>query len=134
MADKFSVDVRGLKEVQAIMMKLGRKAPGALGGALFREGERIIGAAKEEVPVDTGNLRASGHVQLPEIGLTSASVEAGFGGPAADYALIVHEDMEASHKTGGPKYLERPFNEAVKTMDSRIAKDLRKALPEVTGR
>ncbi len=34
------------------------------------------------------------------------------GGPAVDYAFIVHEDMNAKHKVGEPKYLERPFLEA----------------------
>jgi hypothetical protein len=49
----------------------------------------------------------------------------GFGGPAAKYAIIVHEDLNAHHVTGSAKYLEIPFKQAVKGMAKRIADGMR---------
>lgn len=98
---------------------------------LYTQGERIMLRSKMLVPVVTGNLRASGHVKLPVIAGTRAMVELGYGGPAARYALAVHENPRAG-KTGGVspakgfiqggrykryatsgqwKYLEQPFLE-----------------------
>jgi hypothetical protein len=145
-APKFHVTIHGLPKVKKALKALGAKGPKALGGALFREGEGIMGDSKEKyVPVDLGNLKSSGHVQHPKITSNGASVELGFGGPAAPYALAVHENPR-SGKTGGVspsgaqyktwskvgqwKYLETPYKEHLKGMDNRIAADLRKKLPE----
>lgn len=143
-APKLTVDVKGLKETQAVLKKLGDVGPILLAESLFKEGERIMGDSKENyVPVDSGNLRSTGHVELPKISGSKVTVELGYGGPAAAYALAVHENQRAG-KTGGVspqgkpyktwakvgqwKYLETPFKQAVKGMDSRIAKDLKKKL------
>lgn len=45
-----------------------------------------------------------------------------FGGEAEDYALIVHEDLEAHHATGQAKYLESVINESTPYMAERIGK------------
>lgn len=150
MARFFSVKVTGMRETQAALKKLGKKAPKALGKALFREGERIIGKAKspENVPVDTGNLRSSGHVQLPKFTSKAVIVELGFGGPAGTgnqgstnskdvgYALVVHEDLRGvvprPGGVGRAKYLEIPFNEALSAMDQRLASDLKREIKEAS--
>jgi len=48
-------------------------------------------------------------VNDPIIGDTAASVRLGFGGPAAPYAVLVHEDLTKRHKVGQAKYLEIPL-------------------------
>lgn len=86
---------------------------------LTRIAETVMTASKRDyVPVDTGALRASGFVeqavQLP----TGAYISFGFGGPAAPYAAIVHEDLAAHHPVGSAKYLEIPLRAHVQGMES----------------
>lgn len=133
------VSVSGAKEVQARLRALGGESAEAAGTVLYRLGEEIMADAKQLAPVMDGHLRASGHVDLPVVEGTAVVVQAGFGGPAAPYALSVHENPRAG-KTGGfsPsgkrykkwakvgqwKYLETPF----KALAPRAAERLRAAL------
>ena len=134
-APAFQVKVTGLPKVMKALKQLGDKGPKAMGGALFREGESIIGDSKERfVPVVTGNLKSSGHVQKPKINSNGASVELGYGG-SAPYALAVHENpnagkTETGSRVGEWKYLETPYKQHLKSMDERVAKDMRTQLPE----
>jgi hypothetical protein len=52
------------------------------------------------------------------------------GGGTVDYALIVHEDLEAFHRVGQAKYIESVLNESKRSMPARIAKriDLKKVV------
>lgn len=142
-APKFHVTVSGLPQVKKALKQLGDKGPKVMGGALLREGESIMGDSKEKyVPVSrglpsSGNLKSSGHVQKPKITGKGASVELGFGGPAVAYALAVHENPNTGKtgtvhgsQVGEWKYLERPYKEHLKSMDGRVAKDMKKQLPE----
>jgi HK97 gp10 family phage protein len=88
---KLNVDIEGLDKMVHAMGALGKKGPMAMGAALWKEGERIMAKSKELVPVDMGTLRASGHVTLPQVTETGASVTLGYGGAASDYAVYVHE-------------------------------------------
>lgn len=122
MADGFNIRVDGLDRLRARLARIAD--PVRVAAAVYQGGERIMAAAKPLVPVDTGTLRASGFVELPKIAGGSISVELGFGGPAAPYALAVHENPR-SGQTGGRspqgakyphyaatgqwKYLETPF-------------------------
>lgn len=88
---KLKIDIDGIERMTSAMNALGTKGPLAMGAALWKEGERIMAKSKELVPVDMGTLRASGHVTLPTITPTGASVTLGYGGAASDYAVYVHE-------------------------------------------
>lgn len=153
MPKMFSIRRRGLTKAVAAMKKAGSKGPKAMGSGLFIEGERIMTVSKgKEVPVASGNLRSTGHVEPPHFGVSGPSVRLGFGGPAAAYALAVHENPRAG-KTGGvspsgkpyprtkggkglwakvgkSKYLEDPFNRAKKGMDGRLARRIGQSMPE----
>ena len=83
----------GAEQMKATLAKLGADAPRAAGAALYQEAERIMARAKEMTPVDMGPLWTSGHVQLPKLTATAATVVMGFGGAAAPYALYVHEGI-----------------------------------------
>lgn len=94
----------------------------ALASALFQEAEIIMTAAKQDfVPVDTGALRASGFVEPPLLTPTGASITLGFGGPAAPYAVIVHEDLTKRHPVGQAKYLELPVKARLAGMPAVLA-------------
>lgn len=117
------LDMEPLREALAA---LGAAAAPAAARALYQEAERIMTASKEIVPVLTGALRASGVVLLPEVSATNVSVELGYGGPAAPYAVYVHENVMARHKEGQQaKFLERPMLEAAEGMEGRLADALR---------
>ena len=64
--------------------------------------QKVLHLAKEKVPVDTGNLRDSGHLEE-----TQDSAVAVFDAP---YALYVHE-MDLHHERGERKYLENALME-----------------------
>jgi len=82
----------------------------AAASALYQEAELIMTAAKTDyVPVDTGTLRASGFVELPTVTERGATIQFGFGGAAAPYAVVVHEDLTKRHTVGQAKYLELPL-------------------------
>lgn len=112
--------VIGLTETMQALEAFGDAAAHELIGALYREAERILADSRQEVPVDTGALRNSAHVErLPN------GAEAGYGGTAIPYALRQHEDLTFYHTVGKPKYLEDPFKRHASDMDTRIAQELR---------
>ena len=95
--------------------------------------------AKLQTPVDTGNLRASGHVTEPEIVNDSwLTVTLGFGGPAGSgsgqnqdvgYAVYVHEDLSKHHPIGHAKFLELPMLDWGRRMEQVLADELRAVFP-----
>lgn len=118
--------------ISQILEQYGEKAAAALGNGLYREAAGILAASRPLVPVDTGALRASGYVTEPVQEGNLLVVEVGYGGtaskinpktgePSGKYALMVHENLEAFHKVGMAKYLEIPFNAAVRGMGARLA-------------
>lgn len=91
--------------------------PTGLVAALFQEAEIVMTVSKREyVPVDTGALRASGHVEPPLRTAHGGAVTLGYGGPSAPYAVIVHEDLTKRHPVGGAKYLELPLRARLQGM------------------
>jgi hypothetical protein len=98
---------KGTPQVQEQLRQVALAVPGGIRRALREWAERVMSLSKSQyVPVDTGALRASGFVEGPD---QTGTVTLGFGGVAAPYAVIVHEDLQARHLVGGPKYLEQPL-------------------------
>lgn len=106
---------RRLQELRRAMM-----AKGAQG--LFEAGNMIVTEAKRRVPVDLGALKGSGYVTAPTATPGGTNVEVGFGGPAAGYAIYVHEDLSAHHPVGEAKYLERAVEAKAPAAFAHIAK------------
>lgn len=127
MAGKFTFQLKNIKKFNKKLNKIQQRMMGTvLEKHLFQEGEGIMAQSKEMVPVNVGTLRSSGHVQLPKRTVNQVSVTMGYGGPAAGYAVKVHEDMQAFHKVGGAKYLSLPFNQAIRGFAKRLAVRLKK--------
>jgi hypothetical protein len=105
----------------------------AAAASLYQSAEAVMTSAKEEyVPVDTGALRDSGFVELPEIDGSNVLVTMSFGGPAVDYAVIVHEDMTARHPHGGgPKYLQQPLEQRLDEINNKLIEDMNRAMEEL---
>ncbi len=123
---KIAIDFKGGESVMRALRLLGEKAPDAMGSALYQEGNDILRASKELVPVRDGPLKGSAHIQGPFINGSEVSVEIGYGGAASEYAEVQHEELSYYHKPPTQaKYLEQPFHEAVESgMDQRIAHKL----------
>lgn len=96
-----------------------------------------IGARADElVPFDTGTLSRSQTTSVEVTG-TTITGEIAYGGPAAPYALVQHEDVSLSHppksKGGapvapgqgrGPKYLEFPARQVGKRAEKIMARSV----------
>jgi hypothetical protein len=110
----------------------GDKARTAGARALRTVAELIMTDAKRITPVEHGNLRNSGHVQdVKEIG-DRLEVALGFGGPAAPYAIYVHERMDLRHKAGtSAKFLERPMLAWASKIEAQMASLIRGELEAV---
>lgn len=139
----FTVEVTGVSEVLKNLKLMGDSATKAAKAAIYQEAEEIMTKSKRLVPVDTGALKSTGIVELPKEEGNVVSVTLGYGGPAAPYALAVHENPRAGRtggvspqgkpykhyaQTGQWKYLEQPAAEAQAGMDARIAARIRGAI------
>jgi hypothetical protein len=96
----------------------------AVGQALQAEAEIEKTESMRRTPVDTGNLRATHTVHRADLTGSVISVTISVGGPAAPYALRVHEDLAMFHPVGQAKFLESTLKESAPFMAQRIARRL----------
>lgn len=126
-------EIEGLEQAVANVWEYGLEGPKAMGRALYAEALLIMAVAKKLTPVRYGFLRASGRVDVPQITLSTISVEMGFGGPAGTgnlgetnkqdvgYALPVHENLSAHHPVGQAKFLEQPALSMAANLEKNLA-------------
>lgn len=117
-----TVQIAGLDRVLDQLANIASAMPTLAQDALTVEAELIMTEAKRRTPVLTGALRSSG-VVLPLDGEIGATLT--FGGPAAPYAVYVHENMEAFHGVGQAKFLESAVLEAIPSLPQQIADRIR---------
>jgi hypothetical protein len=103
--------ITGLTEALATLGKLGGGLLSVISETIDEEHEKIMVLAKERTPVDTGALRASGHVIPAKISGNMVKSVGEFGGESAPYALIVHEDLTKHHPIGRAKFYESAMQE-----------------------
>lgn len=127
------IEVHGAREAFLSFKSFSTAAQHGMTKGLYQEAEKIMTAAKRQTPVDTGALRASGHVKLPEATPDGLRVEMGFGGPAGvgnqgstnavavGYAIYVHERLDVHHRVGKARFLSDPTEAAIPGMRDRIA-------------
>jgi hypothetical protein len=118
--------VTGAKEAAADLMSLARRSPRALERALYKFENQELTESKKLVPVEHGTLKDSGVADHPEWQGNTLTGEIGYGGAASEYALHVHEDLEAFHDDGQAKYLEQPLNESEPYFESRVGSDFQR--------
>lgn len=128
MATGMRINWIGTRALQGRLTLAAVGAPIALAAALYIEAQRIMYESVRITPIATGSLRASGHVDPPDISPRGAAVELGYGGAAAPYALFVHEIMDAYHRPPTQaKFLERPMLEAAPQLAARLGLALKGA-------
>lgn len=109
--------VRGLNNVMRNLNRQIEAMPGVTQEALNAGALVILRESQRNVPVDTGNLRQSGTMQPLSIGMPATAVFY-----TAEYAVFVHEDMEAYHPSGESKFLEK----AVRSKQGEVVEAMRR--------
>jgi hypothetical protein len=121
---EISVKFENIDRIAAAIAVTGRLGAIEAARALRHEAQEVLGNSLDEVPVDTGALKASARI-VPETGVEtkgdSVSVTISYGSTAEDYAVIVHEDLTAYHPHGKAKYLEGPLVRQLVGISDRIA-------------
>jgi len=88
------------------MAQIIKNAKKALEVAVYQEALGVQKTSMNLTPVLTGALRGSHETHRPEYGPDGLVVRVTVGGPAAPYALYVHENLDARHENGQAKFLE----------------------------
>lgn len=97
---------------------------GALAAAsLYQEALTMMNVSQRQVPVRWGILRSTGHVYPPVKRGAAIEVTLAYGGPAAPYAWMQHENLELRHDepTKG-KYLEDPVLDRARDFERALAR------------
>lgn len=144
--DGFSVTLKGGKELEQKLARIGPEGLKTAAVSLKDSGDNIMSISQDQFcPVMTGTLKSTGYVNEPEIHGSSVEVTLGYGGPAAKYALKVHENPRSGAtggvspsgakykrwaKVGQWKYLETPLKENAKN----VVSDLKLAVDEMFQR
>ena len=123
MANVYTFTLTGDVELQAVLRAAQLEAPKAVAQAIWEEANNIFAKSQVLVPVDTGVLRGSGGVSAPQGSGQGIYVDIFYGGPAAPYALYVHEIIGNYHKPPTQaKYLEQPFMESLTQIQNNISR------------
>lgn len=118
----------GIQQATRVLTKWVNELLEANGAALYKEGVFIMGESKKICPLKDRTLRGSAYVTRPVLvkSIGQIMVDLGYGGSAVDYAIAVHEKtgngIQWTSPGTGPKYLERPFNKAMRGFEKRVGK------------
>lgn len=125
-ATRIAMQWFGTRALNARLLGAAAGAPKALATTLFLEAHRILARSIRITPRDTGALRSTGHVEPPKVTSRGAEVVLGYGGPAAPYAVYVHEITTSYHEPPTQaKYLEQPVLEATRGLSQRLGLSLK---------
>lgn len=123
MAQTFTFELEGAQELRRMLEVSGKDAGKIVGQVILEEANMIFAKAMILTPIDTGALRGSGGVSAPMNMPTGIGVDIFFGGPAAPYALYVHEIMYYKHNAPTQaKFLEQPFMERLPNIQQNMAR------------
>lgn len=119
-----TVEVVNLDRVLMAFGDLADQLSDAAQEAADKEAKAIFPKTQHRVPWYRGQLHASGRVEEAENDVGERAAVIAYGGPAGagrntedvDYALIVHEDLQAHHLFGrSAKYVEGPVREELES-------------------
>jgi hypothetical protein len=122
MSKEYSFTLEGADKLASMLSSVGPEAPKVVSTVLLEEANVIFNRSQVLVPVDTGALRGSGGVSAPIPVPGGVGVDIFYGGPAASYALFVHEIQHFYHNPPTQaKYLEQPFMERLPDIQKNMA-------------
>ena len=130
----FYINTKEIEILADAIARIPNHMPNLLEKSIYEEANVIFNESQKLVPVDTGALRASGFVHAPKKENDRVFVRVTYDGPAAHYALYVHENLYARHDAPTQaKYLETPLYRQVpvliKNLATRINHMIRTQLP-----
>lgn len=126
---RIQATIKGGAALRSKLNQLGPLAVKVGMASLYRSAEAVMTESKENyVPIDTGALKSTGNVQIVDEGASGGKVALGYGGPAAPYAVYVHE-MNKNYKSGKTwKYLQTPLQMYEPQIAVNLANDVNAAL------
>ena len=122
-------EVKRLKEEQDRLRQMTDSIPNELEQILFQEGWRIMNKSLRIAPIDTGRLRASARVDLPERAGDQISVKLSYN---TDYAVYVHERNDGGqpvpYKAPGTRslFLKDPVEDGLEELERRISERMKR--------
>lgn len=136
---RMRIELNGIPQFEQALRQQQKRAMQAAEQALYDEGNEIMAVSIPMVPVDTGALQQSNFVDKPVTDKDEVRVRIGYGGQAdrknpksgqmaSEYAVIVHENLAASHDNGSAKFLETPVNAASRSMETRVGNRIQRIL------
>lgn len=122
-----TVQMTGIEAIQRRLQQIQQETLPAVSSALYREANNIMGESVTLVPVLTGLLRSTAHVEQPQQHGQHVSVQLSYGSHGtAPYAVIVEFRQDVNHPNGGQAfYLSQPFFASVAWLAERLATALR---------
>lgn len=118
-----TIKVTGLEPLIRALAGAGADAPRFAARALHEEASEAFVLSQAVVPVRYGDLKRSGVVHPPVTVGSKAYVHITYGGPAAPYAVYVHEIPPSRAHHDAPtrwKFLENPVKVYARTMGERM--------------
>lgn len=113
------------------LMRLLTESPDDIIRAVSQEvhdiGLEAFDQSQEMVPWRTGTLKGSGSIEVTN-DAAGVTVELSYGGPAAEYAIYVHEIQNNYNYGKSWKYLEQPVSAKVPEIHRRVQTVLNDAL------
>tara|TARA_R110000787_G_scaffold100231_1_gene205106 strand:- start:1751 stop:2158 length:408 start_codon:yes stop_codon:yes gene_type:complete len=120
--------------------RAGRQMRLAQQKAVVRIANETARRSRELVPFDTGNLSGSRVVKYPRKASLKIEASIAYGGTAAPYAVVQHENESLYHPAKarggtspvtagagrGPKYLEYPMKALFKIMPRVLKEEIKK--------
>lgn len=107
--------------------------------AAHEVGDIILKNTLPKVPMDSGDLRETGRVEVGESSKGNATVRVLFGNEKVDYAMYVHEDkpsnVEKKYTTAGtgPHYLQHGAAESMPEIEAMLRMRLKAATSNSSG-
>lgn len=118
--------ITGVKSVKEALRKHRQASARGMGKGLRRAGLFLQRESMKLAPIDTGVMRASASTIASGKGLATV-VAVGYG---TDYAIYVHENLEAQHKPGKTaQFLTGPLI----THKDKLGEIVAKAIEDETG-
>lgn len=114
--------VNGVDAMRARLRRLQERFPNDVVAGLYQEIEVEVKEVKRRTPVDTGTLRNTIRQVGPVKSGTMITTLIAAGGPAAPYAIYVHEDLDAIHPVGQAKFIESVIMESRPYLAARVAR------------
>lgn len=124
MSNEITFQLVGTEALVKKLLDMAEQLPKKVEAALYQECLIEMQESMRRTPVDTGALKGSHRTEKPKWSGREVSCAILVGGPAAPYALYVHENEEVDHPNGQDHFLSSTLLESLPYLAARIAKRL----------